>query len=1730
MSDRKYIKVEGAREHNLKNIDVTIPHHALTMVTGLSGSGKSSLALDTIFEECQREYLATFSSKARGFMGKLGRPAFDNFFGAAPAVGIHQTAVIRSPRATVGTATGLYSHLRLLMARFGSASCTKCGETLQAWDAETIAAFLQPDIETHPATLTAPLVEDHFGSRTALLKTLAGLGAEAAIIDGHRYHTRQLPELTPGKRHTIEAVISDHLTRKNLRDTLKKGFQLGNGAVMLHRNNQTQRFDLAGGCTACGQPAPARGPRLFSFNHEKGACPNCKGLGLEDRLDEDLLIADPTKTLRQGALVPTTPKSYIVYSQVTMDVLNQIAQQHGFSVDQPWNTLSTEQKNVIFYGSKAIKVPFGKHPLESRLKWKGIVAKPREEGYYKGILTVMAETLKRDRNPNILRFVVSSQCSACSGSRLRPESLAVRLDGRNIYQWSQLSIDQLSQTLDHLSFPADQQPAAAVIIEDILPNLQRLSHLGLGYLTLDRAAATLSGGEARRIKLAGQVRAHLSGLLYVLDEPAMGLHPGEREHLYRLITELKEKGNTIIAVEHDPALAARADHLLDIGPKAGSEGGELLYQGPPSGLMEQTRSHTAKHLNGYLAPRRPRKDGPFFTLRGAAVNNLKTVDAPFKIGCLNLVVGVSGSGKSSLVNQTLAAYFRARFEGKPHKLALEKIEAGEQFRKLIHVDQKPIGRTPRSNPATYTGLMDQIRNLFASLEQAKNANLKKTAFSMNTKGGGCPTCGGSGFETVGMHGMADIDILCGECEGQRFRSEVLQIRYRDRNIAETLALSVDQALSHFDGQKKIIPYLEALQSVGLGYIQLGQPATTLSGGEAQRIKLASELVKSKSGQTLIILDEPTTGLHPDDIVPLITALDALCERGHTVVVVEHNPRFIRHGDWVLELGPGAGPKGGEIIHQGTPEELAQKTNSLTGKALAALGEPLPAVATVAANPPREIHLQGVRTHNLADIDVRFPRGAVTVVCGVSGSGKSSLAFSTLAELGRTRFAENLSPWIRRFLRSGKQPNLDQADGLTPTVALAQQQAAGNKRTTPATMTDIADLIRLLFSRAGQTPEGKSLPLSHFSFNHRQGACPACEGLGRIEACDPSRLISHPNLPLAGGAMNGNKPGKELGDPFSREIAILQAVGELKGFDYGKPWSELPEDAQQIALYGLGNTTLSVNWHFKRGNRQGTHSLQTTWPGLCPIIEDAYQQKKEQKRGQAYRPLMRGLTCPTCDGKQLNPESLSVTFAGFDIAAFQERTIGQLRDHIDNGLGHHPSLSDKNKAVAEPILERIRQRLATLGQLGLDYLQLNRAGNTLSAGERRRLQLCAHLASGLSGVTFILDEPTSGLHPENTQQLLAVINQIKEQGNTIVIIEHDSDIIRAADHIIELGPGAGDHGGRLSFSGTVDQLLKADTPTAQFLRQEQEPVDIKEEMGPGRLQILGAAANNLKNIDVGFETQRLTAVTGPSGSGKTSLIFQTLAASAQAGRPVNCRTVEGLDVFSEVVALDRRPLGRTPASVPATVLNLLDDLRICFAASPEAQELGLTKKDFSFNSKGGRCETCSGMGLITTQLDFLPDSQRPCESCDGNRYGEPVRRCRIGGFNLGELLQKSISEAAALLPSLVNLKEAARECERLGLGYLPLGRGVDGLSGGESQRLALAAKLRHLKPNSLILLDEPTSGLHGQDTFKLLQRLRDLTDQGHTIIAVEHQPSFVRGCDRRVQLGPGSGNEGGHLIS
>ena len=1493
------IKIQNCTENNLKNISVEFQKGKFTVVTGVSGSGKSSLVYNTLFKESQRLYLSSFPAWHRKFFGVTRKPDVERISGLDACVAVDQRADVANSMSTVGTFSGIYDLLRVLFARHAGVSRS-----------------------------------------------------------------------------------------------------------------------------------------VFSFNSPLGACEACKGYGVEDFLDYELIIADKTKSIRDRALKITAPNGYIIYSQVTLDVLDEVCRAHGFSVNTPLCDLTDEQMKVIFFGSEKIKVPFGKHTLESRMKWTGITAKPREEGYYKGIINVMAEILKRDRNPNILRFVRSVPCSKCHGSRLNEKALSVIFAGKNIAELCEMTLADLAGFLENAGSEANE--AENKIINEINKLLLELINIGLGHLTLSENSSELNSSEIQRIRIASAASSPLKGTTFVFDEPSIGLSRGELKNVLTLLIKIRDNGNTVIAVEHDLDAILMADNIVETGPGGGVNGGEILFSGSVEDFLKNAETldtPTALALKKYE--------------NGASGLNF---GSEIISGKLNAVCGKSSVEKKEFFN----SYIK---ELEEKSITYEKI------------DRSPIGRTSRSNPATYTGVFDKIRDLFASTEEAKKRGFSKSHFSFNGEAGRCPKCEGGGVIETGMKFMGSVETVCDKCNGKRFIDEVLEVKVEGLSIYDVLNLTVSQALDFFKENKQIAKTLDIMARLGIGYLLLGQPSSTLSGGEAQRIKLALWLSKTKENSVLIF-EEPTAGLHPEDIEMFVAILKEVTRSGITVVAAENNPVFLRLADNVVSFGD----------ERFTLEKTAAKAGNYE------------------AELAKDIVLQSIETHNLKNVDLKIKPNKFNVVCGLSGSGKTSLAFDTLFVESIKAILSGVSPYVKTFLLGKNQSSVSKCEGLRAGIGVSAKFSVAGIRSTVGTLSGIYEFVRMLFSRAGRGENGEKCAFTagDFSFNSEKGACGKCSGTGFILSCDLEKLSINHELSFADGALAATKQGRFYADKDGQFIHTLFAAGKKLGIDFSKPVSELTEKEFEIAMSGAGEDVFDVNWEYKRGNVEGTHSFQGKWIGFANLITDEFYRSLGNKNEEELRNLMGKTVCPECNGKRLKKELLSVRVAGMSIDEFCEKPVSEVGKILET-----ISFEDKtDEEIFCKIKAEIAEKVNKIISLGIGHLSLSRAASTLSTGERERLRLVKSAADNLQNLIYVIDEPSRGLHPLECENMAKLLREIVEKGNTVVAVEHVPEIIKYADNIIECGPGSGSNGGKIVFEGNVESLIKSDSWTAKTLNFK--PV-LKDCDFSEFLTVSNISRNNLKNISVSIPLGKTTVISGLSGSGKTTLI-KYLA-----------ENIKDIPVFYDEKSTEN--ISATSSNV-ASFAECFDKIKKKFGKS-----FKITKNDI--------CKTCKGTGKNSVSMDFLGNVEHFCADCNGTGYAPDILEFRYKEKNIAEILDMEIGSAAEFFEDDASISKILNILRDCGLGYIKLSQSVSSLSSGELLRLyfgrSFAAATEKSKEKSIFIFDEPSRGLHFADVEKLLDIFKTLNVAGHTVILAEHRSQIIASADYIIDLGPGRGEEGGNVV-
>ena len=1732
MNDQ-HIRIRGARQNNLKNLSLDIPINKLTVITGVSGSGKSSLAFDTVFAEGQRRYVETFSSYARQFLDRMDKPQVDRIEAIPPAVAIDQTNPVRTSRSTVGTMTELTDHLKLLYARAAHLSCAGCGREVARDTPDGIFARLVAELGTTAPVLFITFtvtVPENFGEE----EVRGYLAAQGYI----RVHGR-----TDNALEVIQdrVALSDN-NRGRIVEALETAFRLGHGRLNVRPFTKakeelaTRRFSADLHCAYCDRHYSDPTANLFSFNSPVGACPTCRGFGRVIGIDFGLVVPDESLSLSQGAVKPWQTASY----RECQDDLLRFARKRGVPVDLPWRELAGDQRAWV---------------MEGEGSW--------EDGLWYGVRRFFdwLETKSYKMHIRVLlsKYRAYHSCPACHGARLRPEALCWRLgpgeEGLALDSFVALPVAAALAFCEALDLPKPLDEATAQLLTEIRARLGYLVEVGLGYLTLDRQSRTLSGGEVQRINLTTALGTALTNTLFVLDEPSIGLHPRDIGRLVGILHRLRDAGNTLLVVEHDPEVMRAADRLIDLGPGPGEAGGRIVFAGSVAEIIADPTSLTGRYLAGRMAVAPATAllaipaGHPTLTILGAAAHNLQGIDIAIPLKRLVCLTGVSGSGKSTLVEEVLHRGLLKRL-GRPVEQPGKHrdILGAEQIDQVVLVDQSPLGKTTRSNPVSYVGAFDQIRKLFATQPLARERGYTGSTFSFNAGTGRCPACNGSGFEHVEMQFLSDVYLRCPDCDGQRFRAEVLEVRIAPRpkrlspaaswpplSMAQVLELTVAEACDFFAGEAKVLKGLKPLLDVGLGYLRLGQPLPTLSGGEAQRLKLAGHLAQkggARKESTLFLFDEPTTGLHFHDIATLLLALRRLVAEGHSLLVIEHNLDVIRGADWVIDLGPEGGAAGGELVAQGTPAELAACPSSHTGRALAAYAAELtrnvppagpPAMASEPrppyhAAPPAEILIRHAREHNLKGIDLALPLDGFTVITGVSGSGKSTVAFDILFAEGQRRYLETLNAYARQFVQPPPRPDVDGVAGVPPTVAIEQHTSRGGRKSTVATVTELYHFLRLLFTKLGtqycpqcdvaiepQSVEqitatlfkrfrGKQVTLFAPLVSGRKGLYAdlakwaAARGISHLRV--DGEFIPTDHWPRLDRYREhfielsfGPQAVSATGDKEQRLVATLEAA-----LDYGKgavliepPPGRTGQQAAPI-LFSTSRTCPRCRESFAEPDpRLFSFNSKHGWCPACYGTGLELPGFDEEQSGEEiwWNEWFEGeeRTCPVCLGARLRPQALALRWQERRITDFTGMTVAQAERFFKKC-----DLAGREAAIGRDLVSELLSRLGFLRQVGLDYLTLDRAAPTLSGGEARRIRLAAQLGSNLCGVCYILDEPTIGLHPRDTIMLLDILHRLRAKGNTVVVVEHDVETIRSADRVIDLGPGGGVEGGRLVAQGTVEELLaNPDSITGRCLAGpmvhpllgKRRPVDEKNH----RLVIRAARLHNLKGLDVEIPLGRLIGVSGVSGSGKSTLVRMILhenlsrrlgAGSARHRRDstaplVGCDGIDGWQHLGRVLEVDQRPIGRTPRSCPATYVGLWDRIRKLFAETPEARLRGYTASRFSFNTAEGRCPDCQGNGMKKIEMSFLPDVTVPCDACIGARFTPETLTVLYRGKTIAEVLAMNISEAVEFFKAHTALHRSLRLLRDVGLGYLTLGQQSPTLSGGEAQRIKLVTELAKVKP-------------------------------------------------------------------
>ncbi len=1917
------IRLRGVRQNNLKGFDLDLPLGRYIVVTGPSGAGKSSLVFDTLHAEGQRRYVETFSAYTRQFLDLLDKPKVDSIENIRPSIAIEQTNTVKTSRSTVGTMTELTDYFKVWFSHVATCFDPATGKPVEddtpatIWEkvratraGETVVVAFKI---SRPANLTWPEILTSLKGQSyvrALISSPEGSNHRPSA-SAHRIDDL-IADLAPLAATTHLFVAQDRITlnpdsRIRFLEAAEQALHFGRGELHLfappasgsHSSSSPQLDLIPAGHFSRGLHSPETGrtfraatPALFSFNSPLGACPRCRGFGRIIEIDTNLAIPDRSLSIADGAIKAWQGETY---GESLKDLI-RFAKKVGLPVNVPFADLSPAHQKLVLEGEP----DYGKAGREWPHAWYGL------KGFFSWL---EKSTYKTHVRVFLSRFRSYNPCPDCAGSRLQPDALCWKWRGKTLPELYQLPVADLLDLVGSLrsELPRDSvvsdSRSASLSLDSILTRLRYLTQVGLGYLTLNRTSKTLSGGETMRVGLTSCLGTSLIDTLFVLDEPSVGLHPRDIDRLIGIIRTLVDTGNTVVVVEHDESMIRAADHVLEIGPVPGAKGGHLVFQGEIPALLRDHASLTGAYLSGrksITAPsaRRPVPVAhPRLTFNGVTKHNIANITLSLPLHRFVAVSGVSGSGKSTLLEKVIHQGLLAKRRQLTEDAAqIASITGDELFTEIVLVDQSALSRTPRSNPALYTEAWDLIRDLYAKTPAAQAAGFSSSSFSFNAGDGRCDHCQGLGYEKVEMQFLSDVYVPCPVCEGRRFKPEVLAINHQEKSISDLLNTSVSDALVHFAPQPAIRARLAVLDEVGLGYLTLGQPLNTLSGGEAQRLKLVkyltgytdspsasvsqiSDLKSQIPAGALLLLDEPTTGLHRHDVARLLIVLQALVNRGHSLIVIEHNLDVLKSADWLIEVGPDAGSGGGRIVAEGTPEQVARTQTATapylfeallpvhdTSADLLAAESKLRSQVLAFSPPPQScLRLEGARENNLKNISLSIPHRQLNVVTGVSGSGKSTLAFDIIFAEGQRRFMDSMSSYARQFVEQMPRPAIDRLTGIPPTVAIEQRITRGSRKSTVATITEVAQYLRLLYARLGiQHHPDTDKPVEPLSPAQLKRL------LAKILATPAATKARHLYLcaPLIRGRKGHHQPiatwiedhGYELMradgrvfpvsafvklDRYSEHdvevvVADLKFPASTKSSSLAKSPAKQDELDQALKLgqgacFLLTEKGTVLSWfsttrtdadsgesfpeldpkHFSHNSPRGwcptCRGHGRVFPWMLIPDEDAKNDDDPAARLRAFGidseddMADAGTHCPECHGQRLAriPCAVKLHFTGkhapLSLPALLALTPADLIATLDRLV-----LDGRGRAIVQDIIPQIRERLRFLDHVGLGYLSLDRPTDTLSGGEAQRIRLAAQLGTNLAGVLYVLDEPSIGLHARDNDRLIETLQSLRDKGNTLLVVEHDDELMERCDRLIDLGPAAGIHGGEILAEGTPAEVKSIEKSlTGQYLtrgirhplRGEYRTAGLREsklarDSGATRtaktsfasklppkgdtafLTLTGASLRNLKNFDVRIPLGRLTMVCGPSGAGKSTLFrdllypavthaIKTKAAkltgkayanatghasdsipSGLKSRPSGLpfENLSGAQVFKQVIEVDQSPIGKTPRSTPATYLGVFDLIRTFFAGIPEAKIRGYTAGRFSFNTAGGRCETCSGAGRIKLEMAFMPDSYLPCDDCRGTRYAPELADLTWKGKSIGQVLQLTFEEAVSYFDFHSQLSQVCQLMCDCGLGYLTLGQSSPTLSGGEAQRLKLVTELTHglasyrersrnIGFQNLYILEEPTIGLHLSDCEKLIHVLQSLVDQGHTVIVIEHHLDLLAEADWILELGPVGGPDGGDLL-
>lgn len=1717
---------KGCKENNLKNFDVEIKANELTVVTGLSGSGKSSLAFKTIYAEGQRRYIETFSPYTRQFLDKLKKPELLYSENMRPALAIQQKTKIRSSRSTVGSMTHSKELLKSIWPHLATLYSKKTNKPLVRYETLEIIENIKSILNDNTKTIYIAAKIELGRNKSDRLERIKNLVAKGftRFMNVSNYSRFKFDENDENPKLASSIyVLLDRVSKKvredEITDSIKQAFLLTDGFidVVCESNNGkfiTKTFNRDY-ILDSGEIAQKPKAQHFDYNNPLGACIECKGFGKVLEIDPEKIVPNPKLSLNEDALVPfkSENRDYEKYK------IFECAKNNKIPLNAPWNKLSKEQRDIILNGEKK--------------GFKGVLSwfKKLERKSYKMHVRVL-----------LAKYRSEYSCTECNGRRLKDFSLQFKLEDKNISEIWDMPVKEIIEWINQVYDNHNHKILANKELEhtflQLKERLSALVNLGLPYLTLNRQAKTLSGGETQRVNLVTALGSRLVSSTFVLDEPSVGLHPRDSDKLLEELVKLKNAGNTLVVVEHDLDFINAADNILELGPEAGNNGGDITYFGKINkwtGIDIQKEDFERKEISKKK-----------IQIKKANERNLKNINFDIPVNNFSVLCGVSGSGKSTVVEEVLIKAFKNG--------DYKNVKGLSDFEDILLIDQSSLARSPRANIATYSGIWDIVRKKLAQTSLAKSKMLTASSFSFNTEGGRCLHCKGAGYIKEDMQFLSDVYVTCDECQGKRFLESVLKVKYLDKNVSDWLNTTVLECQDLFFEEKNIKSITDKLVTLGLGHLRLGHALSELSGGEAQRLKLVPFLEKTKNKKVFLIFDEPTTGLHYLDVLNLIKVFRELISKGHTVLCVEHNLEVILSADFLIDLGPEGGDGGGELVLSGEPSEFLKKKSAKLSKTAHYLQDYVnkykdkkikekankTSFKTAEKSNSTTLEILGAREHNLKNIDIELKHNKLIAFTGVSGSGKSSIAKDIIFAEGQRRYLDCLSPYARQFLRELKQPDIDSINNVRPSICVEQNTTQVGKRATLATVSEVYSFLRLLFTKLGT--------------QH----CPAhpnetVTSLTTKEIATKIKNFKNKTVRLIAPVIQNRKG--EHKDVFRRarandiaELRVDGVFGPVQAFEgelekskthdidfvWGKfvpgriPDTMLSQAIDEVLVLGSGKIIANVS------DADYVFSKESACPkcgsGFLKLIPEDLSFLSSRGRCKACNGngvLESGKTCKTCGGSKINKVARSMLISKkhiYDTTVFNAFELSDWLKSLE--------FSKNQKNLGNTLISEIQTRLNTLIDLGLGYLPLDTSVRHIASGELQRLRLAAALGSPLTGAMYIFDEPSAGLHPMDNEHVLTKLRELQEQGNSVILIEHDLKSILSADQILELGPGGGKTGGKIVFNGSKKDFVKQKRHVISEKLDYVKSFNVKD-----KLEIKNGNINNLKDFSTDIPLRSYVTITGVSGAGKSSLIegliLNTLDIEKRGPNKKfksKFAEISSSVGIEKVLVVDQSPIGKNSRSTPVSYLKIWDEIRKLFAKTFHARSNGWSAGYFSYNGGKGACQECKGLGELKLDISFLNEARVKCEVCRGERYSADTLKARYRDLNINDVLNLTFDEAKSIFANHRKIHKALHQACELGLGYLTLGQSAPTLSGGESQRIKLTLELAKIpSKHTLYIFDEPSRGLHRKDVMLLIKVFKSLVELGHSVLIIEHDDDIIKTSDYMLELGPGAGSNGGKII-